>query len=266
MNCNESGSSRTDDQLARAMGLSTVEPVKTPSDDDLFTIHDEFFPTMVIGHDNYLRFARALLARYIQPAQPAAISESVGQALEENRWRNALVGLCNTDRIDTPEQAVANVKARMPRMGAQSAASAEPDVVLRVVHSEYEVEEPEVVKTGRRFDNLPAGTEVKLYAAPVAAQPNVPRTQVDHTPPYGNCSFSLCDLPGQCRSEGKCHHPATDGHDDIEGRAHQLVWDAAQAGMVLRIDLVPRKPFAMGNVQMVVDVRPARPQQEKTHV
>lgn len=40
------------------------EPVKVPSDDDLFAIHDEYFPTMVLGHENYLSFARALLARY----------------------------------------------------------------------------------------------------------------------------------------------------------------------------------------------------------
>lgn len=31
-----------------------------------------------------------------------------------------------------------------------------------------------------------------------------------HKPPFENCRFQLCDLPGQCRSEGKCHHP-TDG-------------------------------------------------------
>lgn len=26
-------------------------------------------------------------------------------------------------------------------------------------------------------------------------------------PPYDNCSYKVCDLPGQCISEGKCHHP-----------------------------------------------------------
>ncbi len=25
--------------------------------------------------------------------------------------------------------------------------------------------------------------------------------------PFSNCSFELCDLIGQCKSEGKCHHP-----------------------------------------------------------
>ena len=50
--------------------IEQVEPVKVPRDDDLFAIHDEYFPTMVLGHDNYLRFARALLARYGQPVEP----------------------------------------------------------------------------------------------------------------------------------------------------------------------------------------------------
>lgn len=27
-------------------------------------------------------------------------------------------------------------------------------------------------------------------------------------PPFANCSFRHCDLPGQCKSEGACHHPA----------------------------------------------------------
>lgn len=25
--------------------------------------------------------------------------------------------------------------------------------------------------------------------------------------PYDNCQFRECDLPGQCKGEGKCHHP-----------------------------------------------------------
>jgi hypothetical protein len=36
------------------------------------------------------------------------------------------------------------------------------------------------------------------------------RAQVaaDRTPPFSNCRFKECDLPGQCAGEGKCHHPA----------------------------------------------------------
>lgn len=25
--------------------------------------------------------------------------------------------------------------------------------------------------------------------------------------PFANCQFRICDLPGQCKAEGKCHHP-----------------------------------------------------------
>ena len=41
---------------------------------------------------------------------------------------------------------------------------------------------------------------------PVSQQP-APDGESVHTPPFSNCKFDLCDLPGQCRSEGKCHHP-----------------------------------------------------------
>ena len=27
--------------------------------------------------------------------------------------------------------------------------------------------------------------------------------------PFGNCKYRICDLPGQCRDEGHCHHPAS---------------------------------------------------------
>lgn len=46
----------------------------------------------------------------------------------------------------------------------------------------------------------------------------------------------------------------------IAAKARRLVDDAIKAGMVVRIDLVPRQPLAMGNLEMVVDVRPARRQ------
>ena len=58
--------------------------------------------------------------------------------------------------------------------------------------------------------------------------------------------------------------PDTDKAPTIEDRARLLVDDATKAGQVVRIDLVPRQPLAMGNLDMVVDVRPARIQQEKS--
>ena len=35
-----------------------------------------------------------------------------------------------------------------------------------------------------------------------------PASAAGPTPPYANCSFKYCDIPGQCKAEGKCHHPA----------------------------------------------------------
>ncbi|WP_250501933.1 hypothetical protein [Caballeronia sp. AZ7_KS35] len=38
--------------------------------------------------------------------------------------------------------------------------------------------------------------------------------------PFNNCQFRECDLPGQCRSEGKCHHPRAAGAS--EGQAEPI--------------------------------------------
>jgi hypothetical protein len=40
--------------------------------------------------------------------------------------------------------------------------------------------------------------------------------------PFSNCQFRECDLPGQCRSEGKCHHPRAAGAS--EGQADGFVF------------------------------------------
>lgn len=44
----------------------------------------------------------------------------------------------------------------------------------------------------------------------------------------------------------------------IERTARELIDMAAANGLVLRIDLVPLEPLAMGNYLMVPSVRPAR--------
>lgn len=38
--------------------------------------------------------------------------------------------------------------------------------------------------------------------------------------PFSNCKYTLCDLPGQCKSEGKCHHPNLEQLCDDEGCPH----------------------------------------------
>lgn len=56
-----------------------------------------------------------------------------------------------------------------------------------------------------------------VWNAMLAAAPPVPVAEkVDYSPPFDNCRYKLCDLPGQCRSEGKCHHPAAPA-DSKEG-------------------------------------------------
>lgn len=42
--------------------------------------------------------------------------------------------------------------------------------------------------------------EIGIYNRVIAAAPK--------GTPFTNCKYRICDLPGQCKSEGKCHHPA----------------------------------------------------------
>lgn len=49
--------------------------------------------------------------------------------------------------------------------------------------------------------------------------------------------------------------------DAIQARAEKLVALATECGVVLTINTQPKAPLAMGNYEMVVDVRPARNQE-----
>lgn len=42
---------------------------------------------------------------------------------------------------------------------------------------------------------------------PIAVSQDAAGEPVAWTAPFNNCQFQHCDLPGQCRAEGKCHHP-----------------------------------------------------------
>lgn len=44
----------------------------------------------------------------------------------------------------------------------------------------------------------------------------------------------------------------------IREAAEALIWEAGLAGLIVTIETVPHLPLAMGNVHLVVDVRPAR--------
>lgn len=62
-----------------------------------------------------------------------------------------------------------------------------------------------------------------------AQQPDRAAAEVpaDSAPPYANCRFQICDLPGQCRGEGACHHPAVPAalaqHGEDAERAFDLL-------------------------------------------
>lgn len=43
--------------------------------------------------------------------------------------------------------------------------------------------------------------------APVSVAQDAAGEPVARTAPFNNCQFQHCYLPGQCRAEGKCHHP-----------------------------------------------------------
>jgi hypothetical protein len=58
-------------------------------------------------------------------------------------------------------------------------------------------------------------SECRASAAPAQAE------QQDTNPPFANCSFRICDLPGQCRGEGKCHHPKAEQQGD--GAKHECI-------------------------------------------
>lgn len=79
----------------------------------------------------------------------------------------------------------------------------------------------------------------------------------------GTAGLGIPSCGGPLCSE-RDHHPLCKLLT-IEGRAKQLVQDAAKAGQVVRID-IPRMPLAMGNLDMVVDVRPARSKQDANSI
>lgn len=47
------------------------------------------------------------------------------------------------------------------------------------------------------------------FARALLSQVRAPVADKRFKPPFDNCSFRMCDLPGQCRGEGRCHHPAS---------------------------------------------------------
>ena len=86
--------------------------------------------------------------------------------------------------------------------------------------------------------------------------------------PYANCRFRICDLPGQCKGEGKCHHPAVPQAQADSGRsvecAKRLVEHADfQLGGILSSDSkakdIPSKAVSKVKSRHLAALRDALP-------
>ena len=85
------------------------------------------------------------------------------EVMESAKWRNALVGLCSTDRINTPEEAIANIKSRIPSLGKTS----RPTPLQELV-SKFLVELDNALrldKSPTAWVHKPAGTQQERIAA-----------------------------------------------------------------------------------------------------
>jgi hypothetical protein len=56
--------------------------------------------------------------------------------------------------------------------------------------------------------------------------------QGERNTPFANCRFQICDLPGQCKGEGKCHHPAALLQSNAEP-VNQALLDALKGAVTL---------------------------------
>ncbi|WP_419204363.1 hypothetical protein [Bordetella trematum] len=92
--------------------------------------------------------------------------------------------------------------------------------------------------------------------AALASAPVVKPSPEHFKPPFGNCSFRMCDLPGQCRAEGKCHHPAS---APVAGEAQPVAWmvyasDTHQLKRIVTTD--PGDTAAFGCLKMPLYAAP----------
>ena len=70
-------------------------------------------------------------------------------------------------------------------------------------------------------------------------------------PPFGNCQYKHCDLPGQCRGEGECHHPTKESTAALQKRIEELEAviskkDEALEEAKQNVDIMQRTPCLCG--------------------
>jgi hypothetical protein len=61
-------------------------------------------------------------------------------------------------------------------------------------------------ETGKYIEN---GEQLDWELWQAARQSSQSEPVANKQTPYANCQFQICDLPGQCKGAGRCHHPVT---------------------------------------------------------
>ncbi|WP_459694350.1 hypothetical protein, partial [Achromobacter xylosoxidans] len=148
------------------------------------------------GWNRHIRFARALLSKV-----PAPIADStlrLEQALHE-LIDKIVPGLDTGDLVQDARRASTALSATL----ASAPVTDERDALMRAI-----------VKAGQDAGIIRADLETVsgpecLHILECLSKASAPVADERFKPPFDNCSFRMCDLPGQCRGEGKCHHPAS---------------------------------------------------------
>jgi len=133
-----------------------------------------------VAYDQAAADVRAMMDRLpsVRGSEPAATTEidvnALAQEIRRVDGKHDLGAAALAEKLMpflARSMAAAPLAAEPTSRAAVDARRSEPAVVLRVVHRNGEVCDPEIVRTSGEFDDLPPDTEVALY---VGAQPRVP--------------------------------------------------------------------------------------------
>jgi hypothetical protein len=80
--------------------------------------------------------------------------------------------------------------------------------VVKIAESDIQGKAHQYLQTSSGSMVFSADAVSNAESAIAAAESAVSEPEkVDQQTPFKNCRFRICDLPGQCRGEGRCHHP-----------------------------------------------------------